>query len=273
MRLLLCCLLLAACKRSKNVEYTVLCAGEHNGNGMDYFQVITDDVAYYGLANLLRVSLPPVDFTSNQVVAVLDTARIHPLYQVGIAKITDEEGYVNVQVKRDYAPRPGRYAQAYVVACMPRIQKSVVFETLPFISEPFDADYIPAEGVSTCLNRVQAGVGQETLYFKFGESGMLWIEHRGMELNCAQTSVETGVRMEKECLYINEDERLGGDSVLALCTCAKNVGYGAGTISPKSDSLQVELTFSTLERGPRSRSFKIPAHGSVEVVIGERLWP
>lgn len=268
------CLSVVACKRTKAVEFVVLVSGEQqNREVLDYYQIITDEAAYRQCENRLSVSLPAVDFSSSQVVAVFDTLRPHPSYRIGIAKITEEDNYVNVQVKRDCDSRQGGYSQAYVLARMPRIQKSVHFETLPFIGD--ETDYIPKEGVSPCLNHVYATkAGNETLYFKFVDDGVFWLEHRGMELNCAPTIwVETSVKLEQGCLYINEDERLGTDSVLALCTCAKIVGYRSEGIAPETDSLQVEFVFSTFERGQRSRSFKIPSSGSGEVVIGERLWP
>ena len=262
-----------ACKRTKEVEFVVLASGEQSRYTLDYYQIITDEAAYRQCENRLSVSLPAVDFSAWQVVAVFDTVRPHPLYHIGIAKITEEDNYVNVQVKRDCDSRQGGYSQAYVLARMPRIQKSVHFETLPFIGD--ETGYIPQEGVSPCLNHAYATkAGNETLYFKFVDDGVLWLEHRGMELNCAPTIlVETSVRLEKDYLYVNEDERLGADSMLALCTCAKIVGYKADGIVPEADSLQLELVFSTFERGQRSRSFKIPSSGSGEVLIGERLWP
>lgn len=267
------CLSVVACRRAKDVTFSVLASDEHNGQVSDYYQVIIDEKAYRQFENLLSVSLPAVDFSSSQVVAVFDTLRPHPSYRIGIAKITEEDNYVNVKVKREYEPRQGGYSQAYVLARMPRIQKDVHFETLPFIGEPFEATYIPEEGVSPCLNRVQAVAGWETLYFKFEDGGVLWLEHRGMELNCARTLVETDVRIEAERLYIKENECLGPDSVMATCVCAKNVGYRSEGLCPEGDSLQVEFVFSTFERGQRARSFTIPSSGSGEVTIGKLLWP
>lgn len=267
--LLLCVglFLVVACKRSKEVAFVVLASGEHDGNVSDYYQIITDEIAYLRCGNSLLMSLPSVDFSSCQVVAVFDTLRRHPLYHIGIEKITEESNYVNVQVKRDYDSRRGGPSQTYVVVRIPRIQKDIHFENLPFIGEPFDDD-VPTEGVSSCIDHVYAAkAGNETLYFKFMNDGVLWLEHRGMELNCAETLVETSVRFETDCLYIKEDERLGADSMLALCTCVKNVGYRTEGIVPETDSLQIELVFSTFERGQSSRSFKIPSSGSVEVIL------
>ena len=273
--LLLCLGLLAvvACKRPVEVEFVVLASGEQNQEVVDYYQIITDEATYRQCENLLSVSLPAVDFSSWQVGAVFDTLRAHPLYHIGIAKITEEDNYVNVQVKRDYDSRQGGCSQAYVLVRMPKISKGVHFETLPFFSD--ETGYIPKAGVSACLNhRYAAKGGGGTLYFNFMDDGTLWLEHRGMELNCSPTIlVETRVRLEQDRLYIEEDERLGADSMLALCTCAKNVGYKSEGIWPEADSLQIELVFSTFERGQRSRSFKIPSSGSGEVLIGERLWP
>ena len=212
-----------------------------------------------------------IDFGRYQVICLLDTLRTHPTYMMGIASIQDKGDCIEVQVKREYDSKPGKYSQAYVFARMPKTDKPVEFVDLPFEADVTAPDYMPEMGVSECLNMAKGLAGEETVWFRFTDDGHLIIEHRSVELNCAETLVATSMERDGQKLTITEEEQLGPDGELALCVCAKNVAYRLD-VPAGEDSLEVNYRWTTFDRGLRTRTFKIPGHGSGEIYIGKNLW-
>ncbi len=213
-----------------------------------------------------------VDFTRYSVLAVVDAVRPYPTYQLRVSEIMDQGDSVLVYVARDVHFGEGGPAQAYVVVRMPKVDKPLRIVDLPFETDVENPDYMPQMGVSDCLDMPMGlAKGQETLWFKFTENGKLVFEHRRMELNCAETLVEISGEQDGLQLSITMEERLGPDSMMAMCVCAKNVGYGLD-VAGGTDSLEVNYRWTTFDRGLRTRTFKIPGHGSGEIYIGENLW-
>ena len=208
-----------------------------------------------------------VDFSTYQVLGIFDTNRSHPTYKIGISRIEDKGEYVEVQVKRDYAPKAGSYDQAYVFARMSKTDKPVTFVDLPFKADVTASDFMPEMGVSECLNMPKGLAGEETVWFRFTDDGHLLIEHRSVELNCGETLVATSMERDGLKLIITEEEQLGPDSMMATCVCAKNVAYMLD-VPAGEDSLEVNYRWTTFDRGLRTRTFKIPGHGSGEIYIG-----
>ncbi len=267
---------------SSFMEFQILYEGSVSGGDVywqdaEYYFVIESQDEYTEVyRSFIQVSYPDtdpheVDFSAYQVLGVFDTNRSHPTYKIGISQIEDKGEHIEVLVKRDYEPQAGTYDQAYVFARMPKTDKPVEFVDLPFEADVTAPDYMPEMGVSECLNMAKGLAGEETVWFRFTDDGHLIIEHRSVELNCAETLVATSMERDGQKLTITEEEQLGPDGELALCVCAKNVAYRLD-VPAGEDSLEVNYRWTTFDRGLRTRTFKIPGHGSGEIYIGKNLW-
>ena len=265
---------------SSLMEFTILYEGSVSGRSAYwqdaeyYFVIKTQDDYKEVYRDFIPVFYPDtdpqeVDFSAYQVLGIFDTNRSHPTYKIGIARIEDKGEYIEVQVKRDYEPQNGSYDQAYVFAQMQKTDKPVEFVDMPFEADATASDYMPEMGVSECLNQLpEKGLaGEETVWFRFTDDGHLVIEHRSMELNCAQTIVATSMERDGQKLAISAEEQLGEAGELAMCICAKNVAYMLD-VPAGQDSLEVNYRWTTFDRGLRTRTFKIPGHGSGEIYIG-----
>lgn len=264
-----------ACKREsfpKDVAFSVLYSGNDSRYTENYQRVINDNDSYISLCDLIGVSNAErqnIDYKTQQVIAVFDTARPQPLYDLRISKIQEYETYIKISISRVYNPRDGKQAQAYSVVRMPYSPKNIVFENLPF--QYVAPEYKPEAGVSACLNNAAKATQeeiQECFVFQFREDGRMAVEHRGMVLNCGPTIVSTSSKQDGDKLIVTENEGYGADSILALCVCQKNVGYFLESVRfADYDSLLINYRFTTFDRGLRTRSFKIPTKGSGKVAL------
>ena len=151
------------------------------------------------------------------------------------------------------------------VSCKPENQE----ENNKSEGNPPIEEYTPTMGLSDCLRNIldTKSADKESFCYEITENGLLLVEHRLMALNCGPTVVTTSLEQHGEVLILREEECFGKDSIMALCTCEKNVGYEAGTISTDTDSLLIQYRFFTFDRGLRTRSFKIPAQGKGLIVL------
>lgn len=154
-----------------------------------------------------------------------------------------------------------------LVSCKPDNQNE---ENNKSEENPPIEEYTPTMGLSDCLERASlksVSVYKEIFCYEITEDRRLLVEHRLMELNCLLTVVTTSLEQHGDVLILREEECFEKDSIWTTCTCLKNVGYEAGTISTDTDSLLIQYHFSALQRGASTRTFKIPAQGSGSVVI------
>ena len=266
-----------ACKPSEEgyegpLEFAVLQSGDYaDGQPVtDYYTVCKDYESYAEMWN--RLSLPgepeQMNFMTYSVLCIVDTLRPFPMYHIGVTGVNQTLDYVEVQVERTVDARVGGPVQAYALVRVPRISKDVKCVNLPFETGIVDP-YMPEMGTSDCLTIfTKSEYPKETFWFKFTEEGKLLIEHRNVPMNCARTILTSSVKQDGKKLSIWEEEDRNADpSGLMLCSCQKNAAYEAD-VTASSDSLQVELHTSTTEI-TRTAVFKIPGHGSGEIVIDD----
>ncbi|MCM1041005.1 MAG: hypothetical protein NC396_01070 [Bacteroides sp.] len=257
------------------LAYSELCKGSTDGSygQLPGYFLIREEGSYMRMIGNISCDIPIPDFTCQQVIALFDTTRTHPVYEIEVASMIDDGSFVNVSVHRNYQPQTGIYDQAYCIIGMERTEREVRFVEMPFEQEAEDGDYMPTMGVSSCLNRIASVnvAGEEYLWFRFTGDGKAVFEHRGMILNCHETVVDISVKQNGGQLLIEETENYAPDSMFATCICPKNVGYEAEVVS-SGDSLQVDFKFTTFDRGLRTRSFKIPGSGSGKIYIGKNVW-
>ena len=261
-----------ACKPSEEgyegpLEFAVLQSGDYAGGQLvtDYYTVCRDYESYAEMWS--RLSLPgepePMNFNAYSVLCVVDTLRPFPMYRIGVAGVNQTEDYVEVQVERTVDARVGSPVQAYALVRVPRISKDVKCVNLPFETGIVDP-YMPELGTSECLMIAKEEYPEETFWFKFTEEGKLLIERRNVWMNCAETTLEASVTQDGEKLAIKEEEVFPDDRYMA-CECSKYAAYETDVVV-SNDSLTVELYTST-SAITRTAIFKIPGHGSGEIVV------
>lgn len=263
-----------ACKPSEEgyegpLEFAVLQSGDYAGEPLvtDYYTVCQNHESYAEMWGKLSLPGEPeqVDFNAYSVLCIVDTLRPFPTYQIGVSGVNETADYVEVQVERTVDARVGDPVQAYALVRVPRISKDLMYVNLPFETGIVDP-YMPEMGTSDCLMVGKDEYPEETFWFKFTPEGKLLIERRNVWMNCAETTLEASVTQEGENLTIKEEEVFPDDRYM-VCECSKNAAYEAEVIAG-SDSLAVELHTST-SMITRTAIFKIPAHGSGEILIGD----
>ena len=267
---------LASCKpvpeEEYDLEFAMLHSGNYQGNAPveSNYTVCTDKASYARLCSSLSLDeslAGEVDFSQYSVLGLVDTLRPYPTYRLEVARVRVEGNAVEVQVKRELEVQEGLPSQAYAFFRIPKTGKPVRFVELPF--EPYsgeDPNYMPELGTTGCLAIGKSNPDAETFWFKFLDDGKMVVERRNVLMNCAQTTLEASVVQDGSRLIIHEEEQHGPD--LTVCRCYKNAAYMADVTGGR-DSLQVELSLSTTEIS-RVYAFKIPGHGSGEVVL--RSW-